>query len=301
MAPSPTGFPAAVHPLTVHPLTGRFAGLPPLPLTASVLDGQVHFQSDVKEPSRPLSPLTSLVEKSLASQPAVAFVHDVPIYDALEQIITPRDILRPCSRELPSVQGRQHSRPPSAGRAASVCSSGSGSQSRPRELSTDEVKSRQDNTLEWFRAAQCINQKARNSAEAGTLLEQARRRRSDGGSRPASREPSECRTAARHVLCCEERRETSRDMPRVAKEVEVRNDADEAPSKCISQPGAPRSLMDQFGYGVILKTQPQSSPRKQEVIKAASPVRRRSTMIEIKAGGNDLHQRLAARRSTLLQ
>jgi hypothetical protein len=163
-------------------------------------------------PTSPISPLTSAVKHRSIPEPEVAIVHRVRLRNFDEGVQAEPDcrIVRrfstiSCSSSTPEKEPMCRfstvepipsadlpdptagARPASAGRPGSAglqrpASAGSQSADAPkvRNLSSEEIIKRKNDTVDWFRASRAINRNIRSIEDAETLLAQARERRSNG-------------------------------------------------------------------------------------------------------------------------
>mmetsp|Transcript_60229 Transcript_60229/g.140773 ORF Transcript_60229/g.140773 Transcript_60229/m.140773 type:complete len:266 (+) Transcript_60229:179-976(+) len=134
---------------------------------------------------------------------------------------------------------------------------------RLRRLSHEECEQRRARAVSFFKESSAINRISRCS-EASKALEAARHRRA------RAKEPEVEESEAERAQ--PENVEPPRPRPR-------------------------RSFAEQFGYGVILKTQPVQ--RQAQVLPEAPKPKMTGAFIGLQAGDTDLLQRLARRRASL--
>lgn len=276
-----------------------------------------------QEPTSPCSPLTALVRRQLADQQQRAVVRHVE----LRQARLGRDSRREAEDDADGLgssgpPSRVWSRTSSRGGAGeewlleTPASSARGAASsvdvtsslppplRPsapytacvRELSREEVKERSRSAAAFFREAHAINRQARPQADHAAIVEEVRRSREQERERLATeRAEGEFRRLREHRLAREAEvaearaREQSRDAlasaPVLAAAVAAQRPK-LAPQK---------SLMEKFGYGV----KPKDEPTELAPSLVYVPQPRVNNRIGIKAGNNDLKERLARKRRTV--
>mmetsp|Transcript_58752 Transcript_58752/g.158264 ORF Transcript_58752/g.158264 Transcript_58752/m.158264 type:complete len:527 (+) Transcript_58752:88-1668(+) len=277
-----------------------------------------------QEPTSPCSPLTALVRRQLADQQQRAVVRHVE----LRQARLGRDSRREAEDDA---DGLGSSGPPSRVWSHTSSRGGAGEESlletpassargaassiqdvissfpppvRPsapytasvRELSREEVKERSRSAAAFFREAHAINRQARPQADHAAIVEEARRSREQERERLATeRAEEEFRRLRDHRLAREAEvaaaraRERSRDAlasaPALAAAVAAQRPK-LAPQK---------SLMEKFGYGV----KPKDEPTELAPSLVYVPQPKVNNRIGIKAGNNDLKERLARKRRTV--
>jgi len=144
--------------------------------------------------------------------------------------------------------------------------------------------------VEFFKEAYAINRRALPPADVDALLADLRRPCSAAGSEapPASRRG---RSEGPPVSGA------APSVPEAAcRSPQAGLAASASPARKAANEAAPKSLLERFGYGVQIKTQPTDA-RKPEPLAAPRSPPKRDKMIGISAGNNDLLERLAARRS----
>lgn len=250
-----------------------------------------------------LSPVTKMVTRSRLKNPEVAVVHKVllndlpPIrVDNRRRNSTPAAFLSSSSQAetghlIPDdlLHSGAASRDPSSEsqtRRPSLARSDSSVGKEPllRPLTSDEVAKRNASAVDYFKSAQGINRRARSKEEVEAALAAARHRRENYLLR-----------VRLGIADHEDGAEHAAEHP----------PAEEIPAVVVTEAMAPRkSLAEKFGYGVIPK-QPVASA----LLKAGTsmegapppPVKHtiRGSFAEVKAGKNDLLQRLAKRHLTI--
>lgn len=255
---------------------------------------------DERSPSSPLSPLTALIKRELSKQPAVALVRRVELRRAASKE-APLLAAEPSRTAAQTVRGA--SEPPRPRAASGEPAQelprhqrASASSASERGLSEEELHLRAAKMADYFRESCALNRKARCAADHALILEDARRQRAESRERLATERAEADFQRLR--------------MDRLAREAARQGELPPSPaasaptpttcsSSCASEAGTvpvkPRSLLEKFGYGVKPKDEERQHPAA-IVYVVPTKVNR---MMCIKAGSNDLKERLARCKRTV--
>jgi hypothetical protein len=259
---------------------------------------------------QPLSPLSALVRR----QPNVALVRAISLKEASDNILDPqirRNSKDSVDKSVLPPPSMPRARAASAGRLRPL-EAGS---SWLRDLSREEVVCRNMSSANYFQEARDINENVRkNSKDTEAILSEVRKLRpqiaaaaaaskqpSRSFSMPTLQAPQQCspRNAVRGMAARLAHSSLKSDGPK--QEEEAEEEAKEVEQDHENQPALQRaptkSLMEKFGYGV----KPKTPEFEDKVEPSAPPAHKRGEFFEVKAGNNDLLERLAERRKAAMK
>mmetsp|Transcript_71798 Transcript_71798/g.156336 ORF Transcript_71798/g.156336 Transcript_71798/m.156336 type:complete len:609 (+) Transcript_71798:148-1974(+) len=165
------------------------------------------------------------------------------------------------------------------------------SKTNVRPLSEEELNNRKQSAAAFFREANFVNQQVRSDRETQAILKEARQHRVEAQKQLAAElAEAEYKRLRDQRLAAQAPSAPAGPPPKIA--ASSPSVASEASSSA-----APRriSLMEKFGYGV----KPKEDSASRTPSKEALPVKV-NNMLGIKAGNNDLKERLARRRASVL-
>lgn len=221
-----------------------------------------------------MSPVSATVRRQRSLQPNVAIVRRI-------------SLSRPQSATLVPLNDETSSRPATANGSLQPTGKPGRPPRRPtveevlmRPLSRQEAVEKRDSAIQFFRETRAINQRSQSLAD----LRRQRGERSTSAE-PRSREASK-----------ESASPPSKRSKQLGEAAEAEDQCQATTEPETTEPPKRKSFAEQFGYGVVLKTQQVTWQSSQLEVPAAEA--KQAGFVKVAAGDSDLH-RLRQRKSVV--